>query len=78
MYPLQLTIDPCYTITPNKFHISKNAHILMADVHPLQLIIDPWYTITPNKLHILMNAHIPMADVPPSIDHRSMLHHYTQ
>ena len=32
MYPpLQLTIDVWNTITPNKFHIVKNAHICMTD-----------------------------------------------
>ena len=32
--PLQLTIDLCYTITPNKFHIKKNAHTPIADGPP--------------------------------------------
>ena len=54
--PLQLTIDLHYTITPNKFHIEKNAHIPMADGLPIppkfQLTIDLCYTITPNKFHI--------------------------
>ena len=44
---------------------------------PLKLTIDLCYTITPNEFYILKNAHIPMADDHPSIDHRSMLYHYT-
>ena len=44
-------IDPCNTITPNNFHIKKNAHIPMADEPPLPTK-DPCYTITPNKFHI--------------------------
>ena len=29
--PPKVSIDLCYTITPNKFHILKNGHIPMAD-----------------------------------------------
>ena len=55
MDPLQLTIDPCYSITPTKFHILKNAHIPMADGPPTPPQIDHrsmLYLITPNKFHI--------------------------
>ena len=83
MDPVQLTIDPCYSITPTKFHILKNAHIPMADGPPtsLKLTIDLCYTFTPMKFHIEKNAHKPMADglqILPQIDHRSTLYHYTQ
>ena len=50
--PLKLTIDLCYTITPNKFYILKNAHIPMADGPSLQLTIDLCYTITSNMFWI--------------------------
>ena len=44
--PFQITIDPCYTITPS----------------PCQLTINPCNTITPHKSHIVHNAHVPLAD----------------
>ena len=46
--------DLCYTITPNKFHMWKNAHIPMADGPPipLKLTIDLCYTITSTKFDI--------------------------
>ena len=50
--PLQLAIDSCYTITPNKFYILQNVHIPIADGPPFQLKIDICYTITPDKFHI--------------------------
>ena len=65
--PFQLTIDLCYTITPNKFHISKNAHIPMADGPPFNATIDPCYTITPDKFHISEECDIyPRQMDPPS------------
>ena len=80
--PFRMTIDLCSiitpmknTITPNKFHIEKNAHIPMADGWQKA---DLCYTITPNKFHIEKNAHIPMADGQTPIKHRSMQHHSTQ
>ena len=56
--PLQLTIDLHYTITPNKFHKEKNAHIPMADGTPTPSYC-PYiyvYTITPTKFHIEKNT----------------------
>ena len=46
MAPLQLTLEPCYSITPTKFHILKNAHIPMVDGWQMA---DLCYTITPKK-----------------------------
>ena len=34
MYSLQVTIDIWDTITPNKFYIKQNAHILRVGVPP--------------------------------------------
>ena len=67
--PLQLTIDLWNTITPNKFHIQQNAHILRIHLPPphLQLTIDLKNTITPNKFHIYQNAHILRIHVPPQL-----------
>ena len=63
--PLQFTIDVWNTITPNKFHISKNAHIPMADRPPCN---QPYIHATPlhpisftyGRMHIYQGQMYPL------------------
>ena len=78
MDPLQLTIDPCYSITPTKLHILKNAHIPMADGPPTPPQIDHrsmLYLYTHEVSHIEKCTYTHGRWVA---DGRCMLHYYTQ
>ena len=71
----QLSIDAWNTAASN---LADAVRSTGRSTNPLQSIIDACNTTTPNKFHIYKNAHICMADGPPTINHRSMEHHYTK
>ena len=47
-----LTTHLWNNVTPNKLHISQNAHIMRYMYPPLQMTIHLWNTITPHKCHL--------------------------
>ena len=70
--------DLCYTITPNTFHMWKNAHIPMADGPPMPPQIDHRPMLF-NYIHKV--SYIKECTYTHGrwvADGRSMLHNYTQ
>ena len=79
---LQTSIDLCNTITPNKFHIEKNAHILMSEwphsPPPIEhRSLQHHYTQPVSHIEECTYTHDRMDHTPPPIEHRYMQHHYT-
>ena len=72
----QMSKDLYNIITPNKFHIQQNVHILLADGCPskqIQIYATPLHPVSftsrrihiyPNKFHIQNNTHLPMQAQP--------------
>ena len=76
--PLQLTIDLCCTITPNKFHIEKNAHISMADGSPTPLILPIDLCLYNYIYKVSYIEECTYTHGRWMADGRSGLHHYTK